>query len=141
MLAHLSKPKSVEELLKTVAAEKASRAEEAQTTETQNIAVQDVAQNTVSLNGVTADEEEQGRGNETASAETAERAADAEDHEDTASEVKKTLTELFEKLREALGKGDSQKDTAEPEDTAEPKDATEAVALSEDTTSQKGITE
>ncbi len=137
LLAHLSKPKSVEELLKTVAAEKASRAEEAQTTETQNIAVQDVAQNTVSLNGVTADEEEQGQGNETASAETAERAADAEDHEDTASEVKKTLTELFEKLREALGKGDSQKDIAEPEDTTE----AEAVALSEDTTSPKGITE
>lgn len=47
--------------------------------------------------------------------------------EDTSSEVKKTLTELFEKLREALGKDDCQKDdcqkdNAELEDTAEPEE-------------------
>lgn len=48
----------------------------------------------------------------------------AEGSEDTASEFKKTLTELFEKLRETLGKDDGQKDSAESEDTAAPEDAT-----------------
>lgn len=48
----------------------------------------------------------------------------AEDSEDTASEFKKTLTELFEKLRETLGKDDGQKDSAESEGTATPEYAT-----------------
>lgn len=81
LLAHLNKPKNVEDSSVTVTGSFSS---------------------SVSLNNATADT-------------------------DSASEVKKTLTELFEKLREALGKDDCQKDdcqkdNAESEDTAEPEE-------------------
>lgn len=81
LLAHLNKPKNVEDSSVTVTGSFSS---------------------SVSLNNATADT-------------------------DSASEVKKTLTELFEKLREALGKDDCQKDdcqkdNAESEDTVEPEE-------------------
>ncbi len=81
LLAHLNKPKNVEDPSVTVTGSFSS---------------------SVSLNNATAEE-------------------------DPSSEVKKTLTDLFEKLREALNKddcqkGDCQKDNAESEDTAEPEE-------------------
>ncbi len=121
LLAHLSKPKSVEELLKNVAAEKASRAaekEEQPADDLHAVAPEAGAQNA---------ETQEADAPAAASAKDAEShagAEDSEDTEDTASEVKKTLTELFEKLREALGKDDCQKDAAESEDTTTAEDAT-----------------
>ncbi len=130
LLAHLSKPKSVEELLKTVAAEKASRAEEKEEEKTDDLnagtpnaeAQEEKTQEAEApaatitknfsvtySNTITVDDDSLTEDSAAASAETA---------EDTASEVKKTLTDLFEKLREALGKDDCQKDTAESEDPA-----------------------
>ena len=141
LLAHLSKPKSVEELLKTVAAEKASRAEEkeeqtaddlkaetpkAETQEAEAPAATVTKNFSVTYsNTITVDDDTPTEETTTASAENAENHAGAEDHEDTASEVKKTLTELFEKLRETLGKDDCQKDAAESEDTTTPEDMKE----------------